>query len=947
MSEREVTWTDIERAAKLRDPQLAELVIRYMDQPDPPEDRDEDTEPSASVPALPQDAWTLSRLRSTIGTGKLAYKTEDEQRAIRRASWDALLSSPHPPPRLRLGDLLVEIYEQGDEPGRAALEAIFTRARVGWGLWQGLKRIYKLAEDRHDAAMFGVLAWRLDAMSQTNVRAGEVSPGTFLYMQRRAWRYLRQLGRAVPEAYPQFAVQVLRRYPRSFNFWSAWVASHVWGHALLRGQGRGGLGRVPTDLRKRAYPEAWKRSPDPLLRLLEDADNNDVCQFAIRCLGEDFPERLRAVEPAWLARLGSKPLAAVHDFVIKVLRDDPRFHPSKLAKLGLHDLAVSLLRSDSDDARKYAVEYVRAHAPDLPVELLVELAIDGAADVRKLAAERLEPRDAKALGLPALVRLLGANETAKLAEKKLKAAFGPDDIDAEAFIVLWTGNRTQQKFVTKLYDDAKKKIPARHWLVLLDDERLPRWKQSEVLRTLGSYSGQDIGVEWIKQALLDRRYTEHVGRWLQSGMLKGDALDVEWVKGLVMRPRLRPMALEVLGNPKLVKPARVGLPWLLAMVRQADESLHRFAHRYMLEHFSPADFRAAGEGRGTGLDRLWALAAGADEPETVRTFAGTYLRVHHPTLGPTMQEAKDFGIKPRLSHDDYALSRVQPLFADPRADVRRLAQDLAKHEMVRWGDRVLPYRLAHGRHREPRAAANLVLLKLGHADPEPADDAPPADWLLPDEVFMLAEASHKATREVGLTLIRRCYDQVGGAQRLAWLMESPDREVRLFAVRLLWEKHRPGAHVPAKKPGQAEAAPPPSAAERRFDTGEALREFLRTVMFGLPPGRMERREHAGDELPDRPLPASVAKARLVAVVRDFAVEDRGFAELALPVLEAFAHSEAKGERHGCIAALAGIRHAHPELAVALPAGSTPVKTGRRPRLGAALSASTPAPSAAQ
>src|SRR5262249_20711797 len=155
----------------------------------------------------------------------------------------------------------------------------------------------------------------------------------------------------------------------------------------------------------------------------------------------------------------------------------------------------------------------------------------------------------------------------------------------------------------------------------------------------------------------------------------------------------------------------------------------------------------------------------------------------------------------------------------------------AKHEMVRWGDRVLPYRLAHSRHREPRAAAGVVLLKLGHPPegPEAADDAPPADWLLPDEVFMLAESTVKATREVGLTLIRRCYDQVAGAQRLAWLMESPDREVRLFAVRLLWEKHRPGAYVAPPKPGE----PEPSPAARRFDTSEALREFLRTVMFGL------------------------------------------------------------------------------------------------------------------
>ena len=88
------------------------------------------------------------------------------------------------------------------------------RARMGWGLWQGLKKIYKLVEERHDAAMFGVIGWRLDAMHSTETKPGEISYGTFLYMQRRVWRWLRHLGTAVPEAYPQFAVQVLRRYPR-------------------------------------------------------------------------------------------------------------------------------------------------------------------------------------------------------------------------------------------------------------------------------------------------------------------------------------------------------------------------------------------------------------------------------------------------------------------------------------------------------------------------------------------------------------------------------------------------------------------------------------------------------------------------------------------------------------------------------------------------------------
>ncbi|MEZ5579768.1 MAG: hypothetical protein R3F40_10395 [Candidatus Competibacteraceae bacterium] len=69
------------------------------------------------------------------------------------------------------------------------------------------------------------------------------------------------------------------------------------------------------------------------------------------------------------------------------------------------------------------------------------------------------------------------------------------------------------------------------------------------------------------------------------------------------------------------------------------------------------------------------------------------------------------------------------------------------------------------------------------------EPALPVEWLLPERVFQLAESRHKITRETALTLIRRHQEQLGDPARLAWLMESPHREVGLFTVRLLWERH--------------------------------------------------------------------------------------------------------------------------------------------------------------
>jgi hypothetical protein len=336
-----------------------------------------------------------------------------------------------------------------------------------------------------------------------------------------------------------------------------------------------------------------------------------------------------------------------------------------------------------------------------------------------------------------------------------------------------------------------------------------------------------------------------------------------------------------------------------------------------------------------GIDKIWSLLS-PGQAEPIRRFASTYLRVHHPDLNATMDEARQYGIKPMLPRQSYTLARVRPLLSDASADVRWLARAIGRHELVRWGDRKLVYQLAASRYREGRRLAAEALLHIGDSDADPKL-VPPADWLVPAQVFALAESPIKATREIALTLIRRHYERLGGAHKLAWLMESPDREVRLFAVRLLWEKHRPVVRPvarPAAQPPEQPADQPAGSAfdqagsrpvespidqpPERFDSVQALQQFLRTVLFGLPPGRMERRESTGEALPDRPLPASVAKRRLISVVRDMAEEEREFAQIVIPVLEEFMHSQAKGEWQSCVAALARIRSAHPGLDTALP-----------------------------
>lgn len=936
VQDRELTLADLTHACERRDPRFASLVIRYLEQPDPPENQPEEGVPEDAPegwqedlpedlqepPPLPEDAWTLERLRSALAPHHLWGKTADEKHALRREAWEALMAASHPPPRLRLGDLLIELYERGDEWSRAALIDIFGQARMGWGIWKGFKHIYKMVEERHDPEMFGILAWRVDAIHQTETHPGEISGATYGYMRRRAWRYLRQLGQALPEIYPQFAVQVLRHYPAEHWFYDSWIANQIWAHGDLIGARSAWHSGPPSALSLRAFDDAWKLSPEPLLALLEQAQNDEVCDFAIRSLKADFADALRQVDAPWLARIGQKPLASVHAFVVEILTSSPELHQSRLAELGLHDMVIGLLRSDSDAASAYAIEYAASHAPDIPVAELIDIADAGNARVQEFVRARLADKAPAEIGVPALVRMLAVPALAKLARTKLEDGFTPDDLTAELYVAMANGTREQRDFVGSFYKKHKQEVPAGFLRAQVEDPEMSRRELRRAMQRLGTCKAADIGVEWIQEALFDPRLGDEVERWLRAGMLQGDDLEVDWLKGMAMRPARRSLALELLGNTQYVAPSRLGLPWLLSMARQADDSLSQFAHLYLLAHFTADDFalEVGSTGVEAGIERIWSLLS-ADQPEAIRRFAARYLKVHHPELNATVDEAVRFGIKPTLPRQAYTLERVRRFFFDAHADARRLARDVGRHELVRWGDRELLYELAGSRYREGRALAAEALLHIGESDADPRL-VPPADWLDAARVFALAESPVKATREVALTLIRRHYERLGGAHKLGWLMESPDREVRLFAVRLLWEKHRPVARPPGEPDGQAHG---------RFDSLEALQQFLRTVLFGLPTGRMERREAADQALPDRPLPASVAKRRLVEVVRDMAVEDRDFARVIAPVLEEFMHSQAKGEWHSCVAALARIRHAHPELDTALPAPTAPLAAHSPPR----------------
>ncbi|NNC05406.1 hypothetical protein HJC10_21445 [Corallococcus exiguus] len=895
---------DLERLARAEAPDLAESVLAFLDQPD----RTSDT-------PLPQGALSFDALKQLLEQARADGDKAGRRKGSHEA-WQRFLAQKDVPlpPRLLLADLLVSLYEKNTEPARAALITLVKEAPLKFGLWAGLKRIYKLAEARHDAEMFGALAWRFDTERGGRRRNREVSGGTLTYLQRRAWRFLRHLGAAVPELYPQFAVEVLRHYDLETTWSQCWVAHHVWAHNSKGYSASRFPIQPPNDMvKQRMYPDAWKRSPDALMRLLDTCQSDPAAKFAIQGLRKDFPEALRKVTPAWLDRLARRPLGSAHDFLVETLQGSPDFHQGKLRAAGLHEAVLALLFSPSDKARAYAIEYARGHAQDLAADRLADLVEKGEDDVQKFAAAALEKHKPRDLGLPLLGRLLNSKPTAAFAAKSLEQSFDRAEITHDFLRELLWGKQEQlnwaKNYVSSKY--AAGEMPADFWKVALTEAKQRSSRQRIVedtaMKALSTYKPADIGPEWLLDLVAHPRLGRQAAQWLtRADSLPG--LDVERVKALVFNGKFRSTALELLGNRKLFTARQLTVPWLLALARRADPQLHEFAHRYLLANVVPADFSDSGDA-DAGLERLFDLALGAKQPPPVRAFAQTYLRCHHPGIGPEQPESKSYELRPRAPRKAYSAERLWPALFDERDDVRRFALTIARSELRAWGYQTRVYELADSDAKEIRNLAYDALLNAG----EPGADA--RHTLQPDEldagkVFALTESTKRSTREVAVELIRRHYARLGGAERLSGLMQSADREVGLFAVRLLWEKHRPLYLPEGWKPAGGGKDEREAGGTTRFSDVEALRTFLRRMMFGLPPGRAkEARE--GDV--QRRLSASVAKRRVVELVRDLGLEDESFARVVAPVLGEFTGSVAKGEWQSCLASLVQLRAAHPSV----------------------------------
>jgi hypothetical protein len=346
----------------------------------------------------------------------------------------------------------------------------------------------------------------------------------------------------------------------------------------------------------------------------------------------------------------------------------------------------------------------------------------------------------------------------------------------------------------------------------------------------------------------------------------------------------------------------------------------------MLAGTAPA--AAGADAVQAGCEALWHMAVAPGAAEARRgQFARQYILRHHPDIAPDKSgRPVDPGAEIPLAF--LSFERVEPLFGETRKPLRDFALELSRWEFARW---------------QPTADALLTLCELPHADvrqfvaeallaenkPENRRFRIDTDKLAPESVYRFCESTDGETRKLGMQLIRKS-PRLQVPEELFRLTESPDRLIRGFVIRSLWALYRargvtddwkppippaPTIGAAAKKAAaQPESRGPgvPHCPEQPPAAGPSLAQFLRRVLFEVPPGRPEAAPpDASQATRLKPLPARRAKLELVEMMRDLALEDAAFASGVLPLLEEFMTSRGQSERAACLVAVTRIRHSQP------------------------------------
>ena len=618
-----LTLDDVRKAWDARDPALITLIEQLCAQPGP-------------TPETPirDGALTFDKFLYQLRDWRYKQKTREEQAHYRVETLKALADPKAEVPladKLRVHEVIFALWESNDALARDYLLRIIARVPLVYGPWKAVKRIFKEAEAKNDTEMYGAIAARLDTAHAGGDYGKRVSSATIAYLVRRAWRYLRRVGLHLPVTYPDVACDVLVNYTEGFNPRGSWVFNHILFHETKK-YGRANFrfgwndkSADPTNLKHRAYGDTWKRSHRPLFTLLERAKCDAVRDYATSALKTDFRQVLRDTEPEWVVRLVAVPSRAIHDFVVWLFQNVPKFEHSAFRTLGLHDAVLKLFDSPSDDARKYAANYARTHARDLPVSELVRLANNDSDDVRKLARDLLGEKDPrKGVGLEAWGQLLETEHGHAFAADAITKHFGVKELTPDWFAGRFLSDSERAfEFAAKLLPKVHplKELGAAFFAALLqkvnpDDgdksDRVANYATKELAR----FDLNALAPDLLKWFALFPLTADSVLAWVNQGKLKPQTLGMEfwktlafqpdwessewligfraangaWAKELTFDEARAATVLQWFSDVRKFSTTELGFAWLMRLVARSEPLYHDFARDRLIRTFVPADF---------------------------------------------------------------------------------------------------------------------------------------------------------------------------------------------------------------------------------------------------------------------------------------------------------------------------------------------------------------------
>ena len=909
----DLSLAGIRRAwSERRDPRLAEYIVKLV-QLDPAlsEEEEKAVEGKYSYLQLLDSLrpWTFSRALdqrcNALGVSLRPGEMKREQireviAGMHRELWTQVEANPEVmTDRLKLGELLLEMWSTSDAFSRDTLLKVMAECPLKYGPWRAMKRIFKESVSRQDWVMFGVIAARLDREGNrlgkgTNRRGPnrpfsvpyahdnrDVSKATVNYLLRRAWRTLRELAKDQPRLYPDVAVQVLKHYQRGDSVWeltNAWLRNHILFHDTkrYRAESFNHYPRTPY-YGKQAYSELWKQSEGPLLRLLEEAENELVIHFVSEALTTDFKPKLEKLSAAWVGRIAQLNHSDKDGFLHQWFTEMCTHPQAQYEQEGLHEPLLALLWSSNHKMSQYALGYFQAH----PSALISLLSIDRAmalvrssrSDLRQLGESLLDPSAGHfTLSFEQWTSLVTEASSFHFGAKHFVKLFSGKDLTYSWYTEMINHELSQvSDWAMKLLNDSAFTPTGGdlfdfYWSLLTPSEwrpasakaaldglaadreegpllaqlssaqlmalllhpsgtgrkRLEQWAKQDLV------SVSSLGATWLRCVLNRDSWRE--GAWHSAMLHEGE----EWREGLSYSDEVAELCRGWLLNKKYFKSEEIGAWWLLQQGLTSDWSARAY-REYLkntlpLSHFVALNFDdeergdqaieqkpSAQEGLNSLLDRLSSKKAGDDERWALREIFVSRVNAFVKMGNPNAQSLpKAIGVSDGMVSFEIYSRLAWSLDERDRVIATRLGECFYRQWTEQTPlsfDELLPF--------FERGFSDIQdhLLRAMSAHPLSAEARIDVrlEQFDPNGLYSFCFSSKAKVRDLGLSLIGEHPERFAHPERIALLVESSDRRVCEGVVNLLWTKLRHRAVTAPWAPHAQSISPRSAVAQQQVE----------------------------------------------------------------------------------------------------------------------------------